>query len=163
NMPPHNLTEVCNGIVAYIENNDIDVAGLMEHIKGPDFPTGGIIYGTDGVREAYETGRGRIVLRGKCHIEEDPKTGRETIIVSEIPFQVNKAVQLYKGVADLVNEKRIEGISDVNDYSDRNGIRLAYDVKREAMGTVVLNQLYKFSPLQSSFSVNNIALVGGRP
>ena len=163
NMPPHNLTEVCNGVVAYIENNDIDVAGLMEHIKGPDFPTGGIIYGTDGVRDAYETGRGRILLRGKCHIEEDPKTGRETIIVTEIPFQVNKAVQLYKGVADLVNEKRIEGISDVNDYSDRNGIRLAYDVKREAMGTVVLNQLYKFSPLQSSFSVNNIALVGGRP
>ncbi len=163
NMPPHNLTEVCNGIVAYIENRDIDVAGLMEHIKGPDFPTGGIIYGTAGVREAYETGRGRIVLRGKSHIEEDPKTGRETIIVSEIPFQVNKAVQLYKGVADLVNDKKIEGISDVNDYSDRNGIRLAYDVKREAMGTVVLNQLYKYSSLQTSFSVNNIALVHGRP
>lgn len=163
NMPPHNLTEVCNGIVAYIENKDIDVDGLMEHIKGPDFPTGGIIYGTAGVREAYETGRGRIVLRGKTHIEEDPKTGRETIIVTEIPFQVNKAVQLYKGVADLVNDKRIEGISDVNDYSDRTGIRLAYDVKREAMGTVVLNQLYKFSQLQTSFSVNNIALVHGRP
>jgi DNA gyrase subunit A len=163
NMPPHNLTEVCNGIMAYIENRDIDVAGLMEHIKGPDFPTGGIIYGTDGVREAYETGRGRVVLRAKCHIEEDPKTGRETIIVTEIPFQVNKAVQLYKGVADLVNDKRIEGISDVNDYSDRKGIRLAYDVKREAMGTVVLNQLYKYSSLQTSFSVNNIALVHGRP
>ncbi len=163
NMPPHNLTEVCNGIAAYIDNKDIDTAGLMEHIKGPDFPTGGIIYGTEGVREAYETGRGRIVLRGKCHIEEDPKTGRETIIVTEIPFQINKAVQLYKGVAELVNEKRIEGISEVNDYSDRNGIRLAYDVKREAMGTVVLNQLYKYSPLQTSFSVNNIALVGGRP
>ncbi|MBX2981485.1 MAG: DNA gyrase subunit A [Flavobacteriales bacterium] len=163
NMPPHNLTEVCNGIIAYIENRDIDVAGLMEHIKGPDFPTGGIIYGTDGIRDAYETGRGRIVLRAKCHIEEDPKSGRETIIVTEIPYQVNKAVQLYKGVADLVNDKKIEGISDVNDYSDRNGIRLAYDVKRESMGTVVLNQLYKYSPLQTSFSVNSIALVKGRP
>jgi DNA gyrase subunit A len=163
NMPPHNLTEVCNGIMAYIDDKDIDTAGLMEHIKGPDFPTGGIIYGTQGVRDAYETGRGRIVLRGKSHIEEDPKSGRETIIVTEIPYQVNKAVQLYKGVADLVNEKRIEGISDVNDYSDRTGIRLAYDVKREAMGSVVLNQLYKFSPLQTSFSVNNIALVHGRP
>ncbi|MBS1568956.1 MAG: DNA gyrase subunit A [Bacteroidetes bacterium] len=163
NMPPHNLTEVCNGIMAYIDNKDIDTAGLMQHIKGPDFPTGGVIYGTAGIREAYETGRGRIVLRGKSHIEEDPKTGRETIIVTEIPYQVNKAVQLYKGVAELVNDKKIEGISDVNDYSDRTGIRLAYDVKREAMGTVVLNQLYKFSPLQTSFSVNNIALVHGRP
>ncbi|MCC6839862.1 MAG: DNA gyrase subunit A [Flavobacteriales bacterium] len=163
NMPPHNLTEVCNGIVAYIDNKDIDTAGLMEHIKGPDFPTGGVIYGTDGIRDAYETGRGRVVLRGKSHIEEDPKSGRETIIVTEIPFQVNKAVQLYKGVADLASEGRIEGISEVNDYSDRTGIRLAYDVKREAMGTVVLNQLYKFSALQTSFSVNNIALVKGRP
>ncbi|MBP8823332.1 MAG: DNA gyrase subunit A [Flavobacteriales bacterium] len=163
NMPPHNLTEVCNGIVAYIDNQDIDTAGLMEHIKGPDFPTGGIIHGTDGIREAYETGRGRVVLRGKSHIEEDPKSGRETIIVTEIPFQVNKAVQLYKGVAELASEGRIEGISEVNDYSDRNGIRLAYDVKREAMGTVVLNQLYKYSALQTSFSVNNIALVKGRP
>ncbi|HMN06217.1 MAG TPA: DNA gyrase subunit A [Flavobacteriales bacterium] len=163
NMPPHNLTEVCNGIVAYIDNRDIDTAGLMEHIKGPDFPTGGVIYGTEGIRDAYETGRGRIVLRGTCHIEEDPKTGRETIIATEIPYQVNKAVQLYKGVAELVNEGRIEGISEVNDYSDRNGIRLAYDVKRDAMGTVVLNQLYKYSSLQTSFSVNNIALVKGRP
>ena len=163
NMPPHNLTEVCNGIVAYIDDRDIDTAGLMEYIKGPDFPTGGVIYGTDGIREAYETGRGRVVLRGKSHIEEDPKTGRETIIVTEIPYQVNKAVQLYKGVAELASEGRVEGISEVNDYSDRNGIRLAYDVKREAMGTVVLNQLYKFSALQTSFSVNNIALVKGRP
>lgn len=163
NMPPHNLTEVCNGIVAYIENRDIDTAGLMEHIKGPDFPTGGVIYGTEGIRDAYETGRGRIVLRGKCHIEEDERTGKETIIATEIPYQVNKAVQLYKGVAELVNEGRIEGISEVNDYSDRNGIRLAYDVKRDAMGTVVLNQLYKYSAMQSSFSVNNIALVKGRP
>ncbi len=163
NMPPHNLTEVCNGIMAYIDNKEIDTAGLMEHIKGPDFPTGGVIYGTDGIREAYETGRGRVVLRGKSHIEEDPKSGRETIIVTEIPFQVNKAVQLYKGVADLASEGRVEGISEVNDYSDRNGIRLAYDVKREAMATVVLNQLYKYSALQTSFSVNNIALVKGRP
>ena len=163
NMPPHNLGEVCDATVAYIDNKDIDIDGLMEHIKGPDFPTGGVIYGVEGVREAYHTGRGKVVLRAKAHIEEDVKTGRETIIVTEIPFQTNKAVQLYKGVADLVNEKRIEGLSDVNDYSDRTGIRLAYDVKREAMGTVVLNQLYKYSALQTSFSVNNIALVGGRP
>ncbi len=163
NMPPHNLSEVCDGIAAYIENRDIDTAGLMEYIKGPDFPTGGVILGTEGIREAYETGRGRVVLRAACHIEEDNKTGRETIVCTEIPFQTNKAVQLVKGVADLVNDKKIEGISDVNDYSDRTGIRIAYDVKREAMGSVVLNQLYKYSALQSSFSVNNIALVGGRP
>ncbi|MBK9273442.1 MAG: DNA gyrase subunit A [Flavobacteriales bacterium] len=163
NMPPHNLTEVCDATIAYIDDRDIDIDGLMQHIKGPDFPTGGVIYGTDGIREAYHTGRGRIVLRGKCHIEEDQRTGRETIICTEIPYQTNKAVQLYKGVADLVNDKKIEGLSDVNDYSDRTGIRLAYEVKREAMGTVVLNQLYKYSALQSSFSVNNIALVGGRP
>ncbi len=163
NMPPHNLSEVCDATIAYIDDRDIDIDGLMQHIKGPDFPTGGVIYGTEGMREAYHTGRGRIVLRGKCHIEEDQRTGRETIICTEIPYQTNKAVQLYKGVADLVNDKKIEGLSDVNDYSDRTGIRLAYEVKREAMGTVVLNQLYKYSALQSSFSVNNIALVGGRP
>ncbi|MCW5898192.1 MAG: DNA gyrase subunit A [Flavobacteriales bacterium] len=163
NMPPHNLSEVCDGIVAYIDDKEITVDGLMKHIKGPDFPTGGVIHGTEGIREAYETGRGKVVLRAKCHIEEDDKSGRETIICTEIPFQTNKAVQLVKGVADLVNDKKIEGISDVNDYSDRNGIRIAYDVKREAMGTVVLNQLYKYSALQTSFSVNNIALVGGRP
>ncbi len=163
NMPPHNLSEVCDGIMAYIEDRDITTEGLMQHIKGPDFPTGGVILGTAGIKEAYETGRGRIVLRAACHIEEDNKTGRETIVCTEIPYQTNKAVQLVKGVAELVNEKRIEGISDVNDYSDRTGIRIAYDVKREAMGTVVLNQLYKFSSLQTSFSVNNIALVGGRP
>ena len=163
NMPPHNLSEVCDGIVAYIQDKEITTEGLMQHIKGPDFPTGGVILGTTGIREAYETGRGRVVLRAACHIEEDNKTGRETIICTEIPFQTNKAVQLVKGVADLVNDKKIEGISDVNDYSDRTGIRIAYDVKREAMGTVVLNQLYKYSALQSSFSVNNIALVGGRP
>lgn len=163
NMPPHNLSEVCDGIVAYIQDKEITTEGLMQHIKGPDFPTGGVILGTAGIKEAYETGRGRVVLRAACHIEEDNKTGRETIICTEIPYQTNKAVQLVKGVADLVNDKKIEGISDVNDYSDRTGIRVAYDVKREAMGTVVLNQLYKYSALQSSFSVNNIALVGGRP
>jgi DNA gyrase subunit A len=163
NMAPHNLSEVCDGITAYIDDRSITTEGLMQHVKGPDFPTGGVIYGTEGIREAYETGRGKIVLRAKCHIEEDPKTSRETIICTEIPYQTNKAVQLYKGIADLVNEKKIEGLSDVNDYSDRTGIRLAYDVKREAMGTVVLNQLYKFSALQTSFSINNIALVGGRP
>jgi DNA gyrase subunit A len=163
NMPPHNLGEVCDATIAYIENKDIDIDGLMKYVKGPDFPTGGVIYGVEGVREAYHTGRGKVVLRAKAHIEEDVKTGRETIIVTEIPYQTNKAVQLYKGVADLVNEKKIEGLSDVNDYSDRTGIRLAYEVKREAMGTVVLNQLYKYSALQTSFSVNNIALVGGRP
>ncbi|MBK7296106.1 MAG: DNA gyrase subunit A [Flavobacteriales bacterium] len=163
NMPPHNLSEVCDGIAAYIENKDIDVEGLMQHIKGPDFPTGGVIYGTDGIREAYEGGRGKVVLRAACHIEEDDKSGRETIICTEIPYQTNKAVQLVKGIADLVNDKKIEGISDVNDYSDRMGIRVAYEVKREAMGTVVLNQLFKYSMLQTSFSINNIALVGGRP
>jgi DNA gyrase subunit A len=163
NMAPHNLSEVCDGIAAYIENKDIDVDGLMEHIKGPDFPTGGVIRGVEGIREAYETGRGRVVLRAACHIEEDDRTGRETIICTEIPYQTNKAVQLVKGVADLVNDKKIEGISDVNDYSDRTGIRIAYEVKREAMGTVVLNQLYKYSSLQTSFSINNICLVGGRP
>jgi DNA gyrase subunit A len=163
NMPPHNLSEVCDGIMAYIDDRSISTEGLMQYIKGPDFPTGGVIYGTDGIREAYETGRGRIVLRAKCNIEEDAKSGRETIVCTEIPYQTNKAVQLYKGVADLVNEKRVEGLSDVNDYSDRNGIRLEYEVKRDAMGSVVLNQLYKYSALQTSFSVNNIALVNGRP
>ena len=163
NMAPHNLSEVCDGIVAYIDDNNIDTDGLMQHIKGPDFPTGGVIYGVEGIREAYATGRGRVVLRAKCHIEEDDRTGRETIICTEIPYQTNKAVQLVKGVADLVNDKKIEGLSDVNDYSDRNGIRIAYEVKREAMGTVVLNQLYKYSTLQTSFSINSIALVGGRP
>lgn len=163
NMAPHNLSEVCDGICAYIENKDIDTEGLMQYIKGPDFPTGGVIRGVDGIREAYESGRGKVVLRAKCHIEEDDRTGRETIICTEIPYQTNKAVQLVKGVADLVNDKKIEGISDVNDYSDRTGIRIAYDVKREAMGTVVLNQLYKYSSLQTSFSMNNIALVNGRP
>ncbi|HRH38610.1 MAG TPA: DNA gyrase subunit A, partial [Flavobacteriales bacterium] len=163
NMAPHNLSEVCDGVMAYIDDKSITTEGLMQHIKGPDFPTGGVIYGTAGIQEAYETGRGKIVLRAKCFIEEDQKTGRETIVCTEIPYQVNKADKLHKGVADLVTEKRIEGISDVNDYSDRNGIRLEYEVKRDAMGSVVLNQLYKHSELQTSFSINSIALVGGRP
>ncbi|MBL0043300.1 MAG: DNA gyrase subunit A [Flavobacteriales bacterium] len=163
NMAPHNLSEVCDGIAAYIDNKDIDTAGLMEHIKGPDFPTGGVIHGIAGVREAYETGRGRLILRSKAHIEEDPKTGRETIVVTEVPYQVNKALMLDKGVSELVNDKKIEGISAVDDYSDRQGIRMVYEVKREAMGSVVLNQLYKHSANQISFSINAIALVGGRP
>lgn len=163
NMPPHNLSEVCDATIAYIDNKDIDTAGLMEHIKGPDFPTGGVIHGIEGVKEAYETGRGRIVLRSRAHVEEDPKTGRETIVVTEVPYQVNKALQLDKGVSELVNEKKIEGISAVDDYSDRQGIRMTYEVKREAMASVVLNQLYKHSANQVSFSVNNIALVNGRP
>ena len=163
NMAPHNLSEVCDGIAAYIDNKDIDTVGLMEHIKGPDFPTGGVIHGIAGVREAYETGRGRLILRSKAHIEEDPKTGRETIVVTEVPYQVNKALMLDKGVSELVNDKKIEGISAVDDYSDRQGIRMVYEVKREAMGSVVLNQLYKHSANQISFSINAIALVGGRP
>ncbi len=162
NMAPHNLGEVVDATIAYIDDREIDTAGLMQHIKGPDFPTGGTIHGIQGVREAYETGRGRIVLRAKAHIEEDPKTGRETIVVTDIPFMVGKA-GLFKKTCDLVNEKKIEGISDARDESDRNGIRIVYEVKRDAMGSVVLNQLYKFSELQTSFSVNNIALVKGRP
>ncbi len=162
NMAPHNLGEVCDAIIAYIDDREIDTAGLMQFIKGPDFPTGGTIHGTMGVREAYETGRGRIVLRAKAHIEEDPKTGRETIIVTEIPYMVGKA-GLFKKTCDLVNEKKIEGISDARDESDRNGIRIVYEVKRDAMASVVLNQLYKFSEMQTSFSVNSIALVKGRP
>jgi DNA gyrase subunit A len=162
NMAPHNLSEVCDATIAYIEDREIDTAGLMQHIKGPDFPTGGTIHGIDGVREAYETGRGRIVLRAKAHIEEDPKTGRETIIVTEIPYMVGKA-GLFKKTCDLVNEKKVEGISDARDESDRNGIRIVYEIKRDAMASVVLNQLYKFSEMQTSFSINSIALVKGRP
>ncbi|MCB0793158.1 MAG: DNA gyrase subunit A [Flavobacteriales bacterium] len=161
NMPPHNLTEVCDATVAYIDDRDIDVEGLMQFVKAPDFPTGGTIYGTAGVREAYETGRGRVVIRAKARIEEDDR-GRETIIVNEIPFQVNKA-DLVKKCADLVNDKKIEGISDIRDESDRKGIRIVYEIKRDAMATVVLNQLYKYTALQTSFGVNSIALSGGRP
>lgn len=161
NMAPHNLTEVINGTIAYIENRDIEVAELMEHVKAPDFPTGGTIYGYDGVRDAFETGRGRIVMRGKAEFEE-MKSGREQIIVTEIPYQVNKA-DMIKKTAELVIDKKIEGISDIRDESDRKGMRIVYELKRDAIPNVVLNMLYKYTALQTSFSVNNIALVKGRP
>jgi DNA gyrase subunit A len=160
NMPPHNLTEVVNGTLAYLDNNEIEIDELMNHIKAPDFPTGGIIYGYEGVREAFKTGRGRIVMRAKVGFEE--VDGRESIIVSEIPYQVNKA-EMIKKTADLVNDKKIEGIANIRDESDRNGMRIVYILKRDAVANVVLNTLYKFTQLQSSFSVNNIALVKGRP
>ena len=161
NMPPHNLTEVVDGIIAYIQRKgDIEVSELMQHIKAPDFPTGGIIYGYEGVKAAFETGRGRIVIRGKVRFEEN--NGREQIIVEEIPYMVNKA-NMIKQTADLVNSKKLDGISDIRDESDRNGMRIVYDLKRDAIPNIVLNKLYKFTSLQSSFSVNNIALVKGRP
>ena len=161
NMPTHNLSEVLDGCMAYIDaRGDIDVAGLMQYIKAPDFPTGATIYGYDGVREAFETGRGRIVLRGKAEIETE--NNHEQIIITEIPYQVIKS-DLVKSIADLANEKRIEGISDVTDESSRAGLRIVIDVKRDANAQVVLNKLYKMTALQSSFSVNNIALVNGRP
>jgi DNA gyrase subunit A len=161
NMAPHNLTEVVNGIAAYIDNNDIEISELMEHISAPDFPTGGIIYGYQGVRAAFETGRGRIVMRAKAEIEV-LKSGREQIIISEIPYMVNKAAMIEK-TAGLVNEKRIEGISDIRDESDRDGLRIVYDIKKDAIPNVVLNNLFKHTQLQTSFSVNNVALVKGRP
>ncbi len=160
NMPPHNLTEVINGTLAFMDNNDIEVDELMTHIKAPDFPTGGIIYGYEGVREAFKTGRGRIVMRAKVGFEE--VDGRECIIVTEIPYQVNKA-DMIKRTADLVNDKKIDGIANIRDESDRNGMRIVYILKRDATPNVVLNTLYKFTQLQSSFSVNNIAIVKGRP
>ncbi len=160
NMPPHNITEICNATIAYIDNHDIDVDGLMEHIKAPDFPTGGIIYGYEGVKDAFHTGRGRVVLRAKARIEEIKD--RECIIVEEIPYMVNKA-DMIKKTADLVNDGKIEGIADLNDESDRKGMRIVYKLKRDAIPNVVLNQLFKYTQLQSSFSVNNIALVKGRP
>ncbi len=161
NMPPHNLTEVVNGTIAYIDNRDITVEGLMEHIKAPDFPTGGTIHGYTGVKEAFETGRGRVVMRAKARFEEN-KNGREQIIVEEIPFQVNKA-DMIKKTADLINDKKLEGISDIRDESDRKGMRIVYDLKRDAIPNVVLNNLFKYTALQTSFSVNNICLVNGRP
>lgn len=160
NMPPHNLSEVIDGTVAYIDNHDITVSELMTHIKAPDFPTGGIIYGYEGVKEAFETGRGRVVVRAKANFEE--VNGRECIIVTEIPYQTNKA-DMIKKTADLVNEKKIEGISNIRDESDRNGMRIVYVLKRDAVPNIVLNMLFKYTALQSSFSVNNIALVKGRP
>ena len=161
NMPPHNLTEIINATVAYIENNDITVSELMQHVKAPDFPTGGTIYGYEGVKDAFETGRGRIVIRAKAEVEVTG-TGKERIIVTEIPYQVNKA-DMIKKTADLINDKKIEGISDIRDESDRNGMRIVYEIKNNAITNVVLNKLYKYTALQSSFSVNNICLVKGRP
>ena len=160
NMPPHNLAEVVDGTVAYIDNNDIEIDELMTHVKAPDFPTGGIIYGYDGVRDAFHSGRGRVVIRGKANIEE--VGGRECIIVNEIPYQVNKA-DMIKKTADLINDKKLEGISTIRDESDRKGMRIVYVLKRDAIPNIVLNKLYKYTALQSSFSVNNIALVNGRP
>jgi DNA gyrase subunit A len=160
NMPPHNLTEVVDGTLAYIDNNDIEIDELINYIKAPDFPTGGVIYGYEGVREAFKTGRGRIVIRAKVNFEE--VNGKEAIIVTEIPYQVNKA-EMIKKTADLINEKKIEGISNIRDESDRSGMRIVYELKRDAVPNVVLNTLYKYTQLQSSFSVNNIALVAGRP
>ena len=160
NMAPHNLTEVVNGTIAYIENRDIEIDELMQHIKAPDFPTGGIIYGYDGVRDAFHTGRGRIVMRAKAVIEE--VKGRECIIVTEIPYQVNKA-DMIKKTADLVNDKKLEGIASIRDESDRKGMRIVYVLKRDAIPNIVLNKLFKYTLLQTSFSVNNIALVKGRP
>lgn len=161
NMPPHNLSEVVDGVVAYIDNNEITVKELMQYVKGPDFPTGALIYGMDGVIKALETGRGRIVMRSVASFET-MKSGRERIVVTEIPYMVNKAMMIEKTAA-LVNEKRIEGISEIRDESDRKGIRVVYELKRDAIPDVVLNNLFKYTALQSSFSVNNIALVKGRP
>ena len=160
NMPPHNLTEVVDGTIAYIENKDIEIDELMQHIKAPDFPTGGILYGTEGIREAFHTGRGKIIMRAKATFEE--VKGRECIIVTEIPYQINKA-EMIKKTAELVNEKRLDGIANIRDESDRNGMRIVYILKRDAIPNIVLNKLFKYTALQTSFSVNNIALVNGRP
>ncbi len=160
NMAPHNLSEVVDGTIAYIDNRDIEVEELMQHVKAPDFPTGGIIYGYEGVKEAFTTGRGRIVMRAKANIEE--VNGRECIVVTEIPYQVNKA-EMIKKTAELVNEKKLDGISNIRDESDRNGMRVVYVLKRDAIPNVILNKLFKYTALQTSFSVNNIALVDGRP
>ncbi len=160
NMAPHNLTEVINGTLAYIDNTEIEIDELLQHIKAPDFPTGGVIYGYEGVKEAYKTGRGRVVMRAKASFEE--VDGKECIIVTEIPYQVNKA-EMIKKTAELVNDKKIEGISTIRDESDRKGMRIVYVLKREAVPNIVLNMLYKYTQLQSSFSINNIALVNGRP
>jgi DNA gyrase subunit A len=160
NMPPHNLNEVINGICAVIDNPDLPLSELIQHIKAPDFPTGGLIYGYAGVKDALETGRGRVVMRAKVGFEE--KNNKDHIIVTELPYQVNKADMIAK-TADLVNSKKIEGLSDIRDESDRNGMRIVYVLKRDAIPNIVLNQLYKYTQLQTSFSVNNIALVKGRP
>lgn len=161
NMPPHNITETINAIVAYIDNKEIDIQDIMQHLKAPDFPTHGIIYGYEGVKEAYLTGRGKVVIRAKSHVETTNE-GRERLIVTEIPYQVNKK-ELIEKVADLVNEQRIDGISYINDESDRKGMRIVFELKRDAIANVVLNKLYKYTYMQTTFSVNNIALVNGRP
>lgn len=161
NMMPHNITEVINGTIATIDNPEISIDGLMEFVKAPDFPTGGIIYGIEGVKEAFRTGRGKVVVRGRATIETN-KAGRESIIVTEIPFQVNKATLVMK-IAELVNNERVTGISDIRDESDRKGLRIVVDIKRDAIANVVLSKLYKYTPLQSSYGVNNVALVNGRP
>ncbi len=161
NMPPHNLTEVIDGICAYIDDKEIDIEGLMKFVKAPDFPTGGIIYGYEGVKEAFLTGRGRVVMRAKVSIEQEDN-GRDRIIVTEIPYMVNKAEMIAR-TADLINEKKIEGISDIRDESDRNGMRIVYELRREAITNVEINKLFKYTALQTSFSVNNIALVKGKP
>lgn len=160
NMPPHNLSEVVDGIVAYIDNRDITIAELMQHVKAPDFPTGGIIYGYDGVREAFETGRGRVMMRGEATFEEHG--GKDWIVITSIPYMVNKA-EMIKKTADLINDKKLEGITDIRDESDRNGMRIVYELRRDAIPNIVLNKLYQMTPLQTSFSVNNVALVNGRP
>ena len=162
NMLPHNLSEVVDGCVAMVDNPDITIDELITFIKAPDFPTGGTILGYNGVKEAFHTGRGKIVLRGKANIETNDKTGKETIIINEIPYQVNKA-NLVSKIAELVNTDKISGISDLRDESDRNGLRIVVEVKRDAMASVVLSKLYKYSYLQTSYGVNNIALVNGRP
>jgi len=162
NMAPHNITEAINGCIAYIEDNEISILDLMKYITAPDFPTGGIIYGYEGVRSAYETGKGRIVMRGESYLEEGTNGSRDKIIFTSIPYQVNKA-EMIKKTADLVNAKKIEGIADIRDESDRNGIRIVYELRRDSVTKVVLNKLYQYTQLQSSFSINNIALVKGRP
>lgn len=161
NMAPHNLTEVVNGVIAYIDNNDVSVADLMKHITAPDFPTGGLIYGYSGVKDAFETGRGRVIMRAKADFHTT-KTGKEQIIVTEIPYMVNKASMIEKTAA-LINDKKIEGISDIRDESDRDGLRIVYDLKKDAIPNIILNHLFKYTQLQSSFGVNNVALVKGRP
>ena len=161
NMAPHNLTEVIDGTIAYIDNRDITIDELMEYVKAPDFPTGGIIYGTEGIKSAFETGRGRIVMRGKAEFDVN-KSGREQIIITEVPYQVSPSQIIIKAV-DLVNDKLLDGISEVRDESGRQGLRIVFDLKKDAVPNIVLNKLYKYTPLQTSFSVNNIALVKGRP
>nr|WP_282456294.1 DNA gyrase subunit A [Chitinophaga sedimenti] len=161
NIMPHNLSEVVDGCIAYIDNRDITIEELIKHVKAPDFPTGGIIYGFDGVKQGFETGRGRVVVRGKI-TSETTKAGRERLVIYELPYQINKAV-LHQKIAQLVNDKIIEGITDVRDESDREGMRLVIDLKREAIPNVIINQLYKYSELQTSYGINNVALSKGRP